>query len=130
MSQKRNILVNIIPWTQDIEEIKSVRVQLEEILALNLISLSLAKFLGFRIQKEKNQMALVGNEPLALCGKTHVLIRLPPSPKSTTNKFERILTTVAVDPITHIILSSYSQVLLELLPKKYIMHKDRIKNKK
>ena len=61
MSQKRNILVNIIPWTQDIEEIKSVRVQLEEILALNLISLSLAKFLGFRIQKEKNQMALVGN---------------------------------------------------------------------
>ena len=125
----KKLLVNIIPWAQDIG-IKSVRVQLEEILALNLISLSLAKFLGFRIQKEKNQMALVGNEPLALCGKTHVLIRLPPSPKSTTNKFERILMTVAVDPKTHIILSSYSQVLLGLLPKKYIMHKDRIKNKK
>ena len=122
--------MNIIPWTQDIEKIKSVRVQLEEILALNLISLSLAKFLGFRIQKEKNQMALVGNEPLALCGKTHVLIRLPPSPKRTANKFERILMTVAVDPKTHIILSRSSQVLLGLLPKKYIMHKDRIKNKK
>ena len=118
MSQKRNILVNIIPWTQDVEEIRSVRVQIEKNLALNIISLSFAKFLGCRIQKEKNQMALVGNEPLALCGKTHVLIRLPPSPKSTTNKFVRILTTVAVDPKTHIILSSYSQVLLGLLPKK------------
>ena len=105
MSQKKNILVNIIPWTQDIEEIKSVRVQLEEILALNLISLSLAKFLGFRIHKGKNQMALVRNEQETLCGKIHVLIRLPPSPKRTTNKFERILMTVAVDPKTHIILS-------------------------
>ena len=124
MSQKRNILVNIIPWTQDIEEIKSVRVQLEENLALNLISLSLAEFLGFRIQKEKNQMAL------ALCGRTHVLIRLPPSPKSTANKFERILMKVAVDPKTHTILSSYSQVLLGLLPKSTLCTKigSKIKN--
>ena len=75
-------------------------------------------------------MALVENEPIALYGKTHVLITLPPSPKRTANKFERILMTVAVDPKTDIILSRSSQVLLGLLPKKYIMHKDRIKNKK
>ena len=92
-------------------------VQLEENLALNLI-LSLAKFLGCRIQKEKSQMALVENEPIALYGKTHVLITLPPSPKRTANKFERILMTVAVDPKTDIILSRSSQVLLGLLPKK------------
>ena len=127
MSQKRNILVNIISWTQDIEEIKSVRVQLEENLALNIISLSLAEFLGCRIQKEKNEMALVGNEPLAFCGKTYVLIRLPQTKKRKTNKFERILMTVAVDPKKHIILSRSSQVKLGLLPKQDIIHKDRIK---
>ena len=127
MSQKRNILVNIIPWTEDIEEIRSIRVQIEKNLPLNIISLSLAKFLGCRIQKEKNEIALVGNEPLAFCGKTYVLIRLPPSPKRKTNKFERILMTVAVDPKTHIILSRSSQVKLGLLPKKNVIHKDRIK---
>ena len=43
-------------------------------------------------------MALVRNEPETLYGKIHVLIRLQPSPKSTTNKFERILMKVTVDP--------------------------------
>ena len=57
MFQKRNILVNIIPWTEDIEEIRSIRVQIEHNLPLNIISLSLANFLGYRIQKEKNEMA-------------------------------------------------------------------------
>ena len=62
-------------------------------------------------------MALVRNEPLALCGKTHVLIRLPKSRKRRA-KFERIKMTVAIDPNTHIILSRSSQVLLRLYPKK------------
>ena len=63
-------------------------------------------------------MALVGNEPLVLFGKTHVLIRVPKSRKRIANKFERIKMTVAVDPKTHIILSRSSQVLLGLLPKR------------
>ena len=117
MSQKRNILVNIIPWTQDVEEIRSVRVQIEKNSAMNIISLSFAKFIGCRIQKEKTQMALVGNEPLALCGKTHVLIKVPKSRKRRA-KFERIEMTVAINPKTHKILSRSSQVLLRLYPKK------------
>ena len=75
MSQKRNILVNIIPWTEEIEEMRSIRAQVEKNLPLNIISLSLANFLGCRIEKEKNELALVGNEPLTFCGKTYVFIR-------------------------------------------------------
>ena len=68
-------MVNIIPWTEEIKEIRSIKVQLEKNLPLNIISLSLANFLGCRIQKEKNELALVGNEPLTFCGKTYVFIR-------------------------------------------------------
>ena len=62
-------------------------------------------------------MALVRNEPLALCGKTHVLIRLPKTRKRRA-KFERIEMTVAINPKNHIILSRSSQVLLKLYLKK------------
>ena len=62
-------------------------------------------------------MALVRNEPLALCGKTHVLIRLPKTRKRRA-KFERIEMTVVINPKNHIILSRSSQVLLRLYPKK------------
>ena len=54
MSQKKNILVNVIPWTEDVEEIRSVRVQIQKNLAINIISLSFANFIGCRIQTEKN----------------------------------------------------------------------------
>ena len=117
MSQKKNIMVNIIPWTENVEEIRSVRLQIEKHLAINIISLSFANFIGCRIQTEKTTMALVQNEPLALCGKTHVLMRVPKSRKRRA-KFERIEMTVAIDPKTHIILSRLSQVLLGLNPKK------------
>ena len=53
MSQKKNIMVNIIPWTEDVEEIRSVRVQIEKNLAINIILLSFANFIGCRIQTEK-----------------------------------------------------------------------------
>ena len=86
-------------------------------MAINIISLAFANFIGCRIQTEKTHMALVRNEPLALCGKTHVLIRLPKSRKRRA-KFERIEMTVAINPKTHIILSRSSQVLLRLYPKK------------
>ena len=117
MYQKKIILVNVIPWTEDVEEIRSVRVQIEKNLAINIISLSFANFIGCRIQTEKTNMALVRNEPLALCGKTNLLIRVPKSQKRRA-KFEKIEMTVAIDPKTHIILSRYSQVLLELYQKK------------
>ena len=71
-------------------------------------------------------MALVGNKPLAFCGKTYLLIRLPQTKKRKTNKFERILMTVAIDPKKHI-LSRSSQVKLGLLPKQDIIYKVRIK---
>ena len=110
MSQKRNLLANI-PWTEEIEEIRSIRAQIEKNLPLNIISLSLANFLGCRIQKEKNELALVGNEPLTFCGKTYVLIRLPHTQK-IKSKFERIIMSVEIDPKKHIILSrsSYTKI--------------------
>ena len=117
MSQKKNIIVNIIPWTEDVEEIRSVRVQIEKNLAINIISLSFANFIGCRIQTEKTTMALVQNEPLALCGKTHVLMRVPKS-RNRRAKFERIEMTVAIEPKTPIILTRLSQVLLGLNTKK------------
>ena len=111
MSPKRNILVNSISWTEEIEEIRSIRAQIEKNLPLNIISLSLANFLGCRIQKEKNELALVGNGPLTFCGKTYVLIRLPQTQKRKSN-FERILCVVAINPKSHVILSrsSYTKI--------------------
>ena len=91
---------------------------------LNIISLSLANFLGCRIEKEKNELALVGNEPLTFCGKTYVLIRLPHTHKRKSN-CERILMQVAIEPKTHVILSRSCQV--KLLAKQDFIYKDMIK---
>ena len=117
MSEKRKKLVNIIPGVQDIEEINSVMVQLDENSALDLISYSLAKFLGCRIKREKGQMALIENEPIALYGNTQVLIRLPPSQRRTANKFEKVIMKVAVSLKANIMFSKSTQILLGLLPK-------------
>ena len=116
MYQKKNILVNVIPWTEEVEEIRSVKVRIERNLAINIISLDFAYFIGCRIKIEQPTMALVKNEPLALLGKTNILIRLPKSQKRR-GKFEKIEMTVAKDPKNHIILSRSSQVLLGLYPK-------------
>ena len=117
MSQKKKIKVDIIPWSENIEEIRSVRVQIEKNLEMNIVSLEFAKFIGCRIQTEKTTMALVKNAPLALCGKTHVLMRVPKS-RNRRAKFERIEMTVAIEPKTPIILTRLSQVLLGLNTKK------------
>ena len=117
MCQKKKIMVDIIPWSENIEEIRSVRVQIEKNLEMNIVSLEFAKFIGCRIQTEKTTMALVQNEPLALCGKTHVLMRVPKS-RNRRAKFERIEMTVAIEPKTPIILTRLSQVLLGLNTKK------------
>ena len=58
MSQKKNILVNVIPWTEDVEEIRSVRVEIQKNLEINIISLAFANFIGCRIQTEKNTHGL------------------------------------------------------------------------
>ena len=117
MSQKKKIMVDIIPWSENIEEIRSGRVQIEKNLEMNIVSLEFAKFIGCRIQTEKTTMALVQNEPLALCGKTHVLMRVKKS-RTRRAKFERIEMTVAIEPKTPIILTRLSQVLLGLTTKK------------
>ena len=119
-------------------------VQLEENLALNIISLSLAKILGCRIQKEKGQMALIEKEPTAIYGNTQVLIRLPPSPGKAPYKFEKVVMKVTASLKINIMISKSTQILLGILPKesphevekayqayrKYIMHKDMMKIRK
>ena len=79
MYQKKKILVNVIPWTEEVEQIRSVNVKIERNLAINIISLDFANFIGCRIKTDEPTMALVKNEPLSLSGKTNILIRLPKS---------------------------------------------------
>ena len=86
MYQKKKILVNVIPWTEEVEQIRSVNVRIERNLAINIISLDFANFIGCRIKTEQPTMALVKNEPLSLLGKTNILIRLPKTQKGNIYK--------------------------------------------
>ena len=88
MYQKKKILVNVILWTGEVEEIRSVNVRIERNLAINIISLDFANFIGCRIKTEQPTMALVKNEPLSLLGKTNILIRLPKSQKKKGNIYK------------------------------------------
>ena len=116
MYQKKKILVNVIPWTEEVEQIRSVNVRIERNLAINIISLDFANFIGCRIKTEQTTMALVKNEPLSLLGKTNILIRLPKT-QNKSGTFTKIEMTVAKDPKNHIILARSTQVLLGLYPK-------------
>ena len=114
-------MVNVIPWTEQVEEIRSCNVRIERNLAINIISLNFATFLGCRVKTEQPTIALVKNEPVSLLGKTNILLRLPKS-KKRRGTFTKIEMTVAKDPKNHIILARSTQVLLGLYPKTVKKH--------
>ena len=141
MSERRKQLIQIIPGIHDIEEINSVVVKLDANSTSDLISKSLARFLGCKVKRENGQMALVEREPMAIYGNTQVLIRLPPSPGKTPYKFIKVVMKVTASLKTNIMISKSTQILLGILPtelphegekayqayRKYIMHKDMMK---
>ena len=141
MSERRKLLIQIIPGIHDIEEINSVVVKLDANSTSDLISKSLARFLGCKVKRENGQMALVEREPMPMYGTTQVLIRLPTSPGKTHNKFIKVVMTDTASLKTNIMISKSTQILLGILPKesphevakayqayrKYIMHKDMMK---
>ena len=89
MYPKKKVLVNVIPWTDQVEEIRSCNVRIDRNLTINIISKSFAIFLGCRVISEEPTLALVKYEPVKLVGKTHILLRLPKS-KRKLGKFTKI----------------------------------------
>ena len=116
MYPKKRVLVNVIPWTEQVEEIRSCNVRIERNLAINIISLNFATFLGCRVKSKQPTIAMVKNEPVSLLGKTDILLRLPKS-KTKRGTFTKIECTVAQDPKYNIILARSTQVILGLYPK-------------
>ena len=144
MSERRKLLIQIIPGIHDIEEINSVVVKLDANSTSDLISKSLARFLGCKVKRENGQMALVEREPIAIYQTIQVLIRLPTSPGKTPYKFIKVVMKVSASLKTNIMISKSTQILLGILPqespheiekayqayKKYIIHKDMIRTRK
>ena len=85
MYPKKRVLVNVIPWMDEIEEIRSCNVRIDRNLTINIISKSSATFLGCRVTSEEPTLALVKYEPVKLVGKTHILLRLPKSKRKRAN---------------------------------------------
>ena len=117
MSEMRKLLIQIIPGIHDIEKINSVVVKLDANSTSDLISKSLARFLGCKVKRENGQMALVEREPMAIYGNTQVLIRLPPSPGKAPYKFEKVVMKVTASLKANIMISESTQFLLGILPR-------------
>ena len=81
MYPKKNILVNVIPYTDQIQEIRSCNVKIDRNLTINIISMNFATFFNCRVTSEKPTIALVHNEPVKLVGKTNILLRLSKTKK-------------------------------------------------
>ena len=119
MYQKKRILVNVVTWTDEIEEIRSCNVRIDKELAINVISMNFASFLGARVTSEEPKLALVKNEPVKLLGKINILIRLPKT-KRRKGTFTKIECAVADDPKYNIVLTRTTQLILKLYPQPVI----------
>ena len=75
--KEKKILINVLAWTDDIKEIRSCTVRIDNDLAINVISQSFALFLGCRTTPEEPKLALVKNAPVRLVGQTNILVHLP-----------------------------------------------------
>ena len=117
MAQK--IEIEIIPGINDIEEINSVTVKLSESAKSDIISHSLAKYLGCKVKRENDtdQMELVDRKPIAISGITKIMLRLPTSEGKVSNKFIKCMMKVSASLETEIIISQSTQILLGLLPE-------------
>ena len=76
MSERRMQQIQIIPGIHDIEDMNSVVVKLNANATSDLISKSLARFLGCKVKGENDadQMDLVDKEPIAIYGTTQVML--------------------------------------------------------
>ena len=112
--------IEVIPGINDIEEINSVPVKLNENAKSDIISQSLAKYLGCKVKRENDtdQMELVGRKPIAISGITKIMLRLPTSEGKVSNKFIKCMMKVSANLDTEIIISHSTQILLGLLPEK------------
>ena len=76
------IEIEVLPGIHDIEEIKSVKMKVDENENIDIISKTLAENLGCKITKENTgKMELVNKKPIAIYGMTKLMIRLPTSDK-------------------------------------------------
>ena len=111
--------IEVIPGVNVIEEINSVVVKLNENAKSDLISQSLARCLGCKVEGENDtdQMDLVDKEPIAISGITKVMLRLPTSPGKVPNKFIKCMMKVTASLETGFIISQSTQISLGLLPE-------------
>ena len=111
--------IEVITGVNDIEEINSVIVKLNENAKSDLISKSLARFLGCKVEGENDtdQMDLVDKEPIAISGITKVMLRLPTAPGKVPDKFIKVMMKVTASLKTRCVTSRSTQISLGLLPE-------------
>ena len=112
-------VIEVIPGVNVIEEINSVVVKLNANAKSDLISKSLARFLGCKVEGENDadQMGLVDKEPIAIYGTTKVMLRLPNLPGKVPGKFIKVVMKVTASLKTGCVISPSTQISLGLLPE-------------
>ena len=111
------IEVQLLPGVNDIEEIISMKLRVNEDDNMDIISRALAEGLGCKITKENaGGMELLKGKPVAICGMTTLLMRLPTSNKQVTKEFIKISMKISEQLDTHIMISNESKSKLGLLP--------------
>ena len=108
--------VQLLPGVNDIEEINSMKLRVNEDDNMDIISRALAEDLGCKITKE-NGMELLKGKPVAICGMTTLLMRLPTSNKQVTKEFIKFSMKISAQLDTHIMISNESKSKLGLLPE-------------
>ena len=109
------IEVQLLPGVNDIEEIISIKLRVNEDDNMDMISKALALDLGCKITKE-NGMELLKGKPVVIFGITTLLMRLPTSNKQVTKEFIKISMKISAQLDTHIMISNESKSKLGLLP--------------
>ena len=113
------IEIQLLPGVNDIEEINSVKMKVNENENIDIISKTLAENLGCKITKENTgKMELVNKKPIAIYGMTKIMIRLPTSDKQVSNKFIKCIMKISAQLDTEIMISNATKSLLGLLPEK------------
>ena len=112
-------VIEVIPGVNVIEEINSVVVKLNANAKSDLISKSLARFLGCKVEgdNDADQIGLVDKEPIAIYGTTQVMLRLPKLPGKVLSKFKKVVMKVTASLKTGCEISRSTQISLGLLPK-------------
>ena len=109
------IEVQLLSGVNDIKEIISIKLRVNEDDNMDMISKALALDLGCKITQE-NGMELLKGKPVAICGITTLSMRLPTTSKQVTKEFIKISMKISEQLDTHIMISNESKSKLGLLP--------------